>query len=58
MFVVYVCIYYFFKIYFIFLVARGIKPTSTCPVFRSHQAPRPRVGLVMGVQCACWQKAR
>ena len=30
MFVVYVCIYYFFKIYFIFLVARGIKPTNTC----------------------------
>ena len=30
MFFVYVCIYYFFKMYFIFLVARGIKPTSTC----------------------------
>ena len=29
-FIVYVCIYYFFKIYFIFLVDRGIKPTSTC----------------------------
>ena len=29
-FIVYVCIYYFFKIYFIFLVDRGIKPASTC----------------------------
>ena len=45
-FIVYVCIYYFFKIYFIFLVARGIKPTSAT------------VGLEMGAECACWQEAR
>ena len=30
MFVVFVCIYYVFEVYFIILAARGIKPTSTC----------------------------
>ena len=35
-----------FKIYFIFLVASGIKPTSTT------------VALEMGAECACWQEAR
>ena len=36
----------FFLVSIIFLVAGGIKPTSTT------------VGLEMGAECACWKEAR
>ena len=62
MYVLYDCIYYYFLIYFIFLVARGIKPTSICcfhvlssSTTQGGAGDRGRVCLLAGGKLDCSQ---